>query len=98
MCKFKGRHESVQYMPAKPIKYGFKVFGLADAKNGYMYNYELFLGKKYQPGMSIERVVLNLLKGLEHKMHHVYMDNYYTSVKLFEELTKRGILATGTLK
>ena len=40
-------------------------------------------------------VVMNLVKGLEHKNHDVYMDNYYTSVQLF--LTK-GIGACGTIR
>ena len=28
-------------------------------------------------------VVMNLVKGLEHKNYDVYMDNYHTSVQLF---------------
>lgn len=35
MVKFKGRHESVQYMPLKPVRFGFKIFALCEAKTGY---------------------------------------------------------------
>ena len=43
-------------------------------------------------------VVLKLLDGLEHKGHHVYMDNYYTSPALFAELRRRGFGACGTVR
>ena len=35
-------------------------------------------------------VVMNLVKGLEHKNYDVYMDNYYTSVQLFLALADKG--------
>ena len=54
MVGFKGRHESKQYMPAKPIRFGFKIFALCDASSGYLYKNKLYLGKKYMPNMNIE--------------------------------------------
>ena len=38
-------------------------------------------------------VVMNLVKGLEHKNYDVYMHNYYTSVPLFLALADKGIRA-----
>ena len=35
-------------------------------------------------------VVMNLVKGLEHKNYDVYMDNYHTSVQLFLALADKG--------
>ena len=35
-------------------------------------------------------VVMNLVKGLEHKNYDVYMDNYNTSVQLFLALADKG--------
>ena len=35
--------------------------------------------------------------GLLDEGHHVYMDNYYTSPKLFEELHFRNTFACGTV-
>ena len=43
-------------------------------------------------------VVMNLVKGLEHKNDDVYMDNYYTSVPLFLALSDKGIGACGTIR
>ena len=45
MIKFKGRSSLKQYLPKKPIKRGFKVWTLADSKNGYIYDFEIYKGK-----------------------------------------------------
>ena len=37
MIAFNGRHFLKQYVPSKPTKWGFKVWTLADATNGYVY-------------------------------------------------------------
>jgi hypothetical protein len=44
------------------------------------------------------RIVMKLLRGLEEKGHCVVMDNYFYSIPLFEELVKKGIYATGTVR
>lgn len=36
MIQFKGRSSFKQYMPMKPIKRGYKVWGLAESKTGYI--------------------------------------------------------------
>ena len=36
MIAFKGRLAFGQYMPAKPVKYGIKVWMAADASNGFV--------------------------------------------------------------
>jgi hypothetical protein len=43
-------------------------------------------------------VVMKLLRGLEEKGHCVVMDNYFCSIPLFEELVRKGIYATGTVR
>jgi hypothetical protein len=35
VCKFKGRIGFKQYLPAKPVKWGFKDYTLSDAKTGF---------------------------------------------------------------
>ena len=42
-------------------------------------------------------VVLKLIEGLEHRGHHVYMDNYYTSPTLFTSLQQLGFGPCGTV-
>ena len=41
MIGFKGRLSFHQYMPAKPTKYGIKVWMAADASNGFVVNHEV---------------------------------------------------------
>lgn len=43
-------------------------------------------------------IVIKLLEGLEERGHHVYMDNWYTSTALFDELSARGFGACGTIR
>ena len=45
MVGFKGRLAFLQYMPKKPHKWGMKAWVLADAANGYVWNWKLYTGK-----------------------------------------------------
>ncbi|EFA82042.1 transposase [Heterostelium album PN500] len=99
-------HPSIQYMPAKPTKWGFKVFKKADSK-GYLYSFMIYQGKagKDTSRTSSERglvqdVILYLLKDLpKDQKYHVYMDNYYSSIDIFSDLyEKKQYYATGTIK
>ena len=46
MCKFKGKSIMRQYMKNKPIKWGFKFWFRCGAKSGYLYEFDMYLGKK----------------------------------------------------
>ena len=37
-----------------------------------------------------------LITDLKHKYHHVYFDNFFTSVQLLEQLEEDGIYSYGT--
>ena len=41
MIPFKGQSSMKQYLPLKPVKHGFKVWDIADALNGYLYDFNL---------------------------------------------------------
>jgi hypothetical protein len=102
MVGFKGRLSFLQYLPRKPTKWGMKAFVLADSSNGYVYNWKLYTGKDKSLPLGEQSyphaVVLDLLKGLERRGHHVYVDNYYTSPALFSDLRDRGFGACGTVR
>ena len=60
-----------------------KVWALADSKLGYIYNWKLYCGKEEQGRKPLgERVVVELLSGLENKGYHIYFYNFYTSPTL----------------
>jgi hypothetical protein len=47
MIRYKGHAISFkQFMPAKPIKHGIKVFSNCCAKTGYLFAFEIFTGAK----------------------------------------------------
>ena len=44
--KYKDRLGFVQYIPAKPVKRGVKVFCLSDSKTGYLVSFKVYTGKE----------------------------------------------------
>ena len=69
---FQGRSALKQYMPAKPIKRGIKVWCRADSYNGYMCEVQVYTGRSgsAEGGLG-KRVVLELSRKLEGKKHHL---------------------------
>lgn len=97
MIRFKGRSTIKQYLPKKPIKWGYKVWSLAD-KSGYLKKFQIYTGKEGPREKLLgPRVVKDLCKGLENKNHRLYFDNYFSTVKLLAELKERGIYACSTI-
>ena len=104
MIGFKGRLAFLQYMPKKPQKWGMKAWVLADAANGYVWNWKLYTGKEENIPTSdlglAHRVVLDLLDDarLKNKGYRVFVDNFYSSPALFQDLLEEGFEACGTLR
>jgi hypothetical protein len=97
MCKFKGRHKIKQYMRAKIIKWGYKIWKLCDANTAYVLNLDIYTGKNSGKSLPYE-VVFHLMEGYLDKHHIVVMDNYFTSVPLFLDLLTRSTYACGTVR
>ena len=99
---YKGRLSFLQYMPKKPTKWGMKAWVLADSATGYVWNWKLYCGKVTSEEKArqplAEKVVLDLLTGLEGKGHHIYFDNFYTSLSLCKQLFKLGYGSCGTVR
>ena len=103
--KFKGRCSFKQYIKNKPVRWGVKIFAICCSITGYLWNAMFYLGKAPedpttpQKEMSAtQRSVIEILAPLSHKNHIVHMDNYYTSIPLFQELMGMGIRACGTIR
>ncbi|CAH1994219.1 unnamed protein product, partial [Acanthoscelides obtectus] len=84
MCPTKTKSYLKQYMPAKPHKWGFKVYVLAGV-SGYCYNFEIYSGQENTIGLNesdlgaCANIVTRLLRNPPNDMnYHVYFDNYYT--------------------
>jgi hypothetical protein len=111
VCAWKGRLRFCVYNPAMPTWFGIKLYQVCEAKSGYCIGFDIYTGStpctQYADALGISedattttRTVIGLLTrcGLLEQGHHVYMDNYYTSPELFEELRVHSTYACGTLR
>lgn len=98
---FKGRSPLKQYVKSKPHKWGYKVFMRADS-SGMMHDFIIYEGKgtAHDHGFGISGdIVIYLVKDLpEHKSHKLFFDNWFTSLRLVEELSCKGFLCVGTFR
>ena len=108
-CLFKGRVKFHCYNPMKPNRFHIKLFQVSESDSGYILGFHVYTGKDsscisnsskpLDPDCTrTTRVVLGLLEEakLLDKGHHIYMDNYYSSPQLFDELFYRETYACGT--
>jgi len=68
MIKFKGHNILKQNVKGKPVQWGFKLWCRCDYKSGYLFQFDLYTGKKIghvEHGLG-EGVVLSLTKQSKH--------------------------------
>ena len=102
MIKYKGKQiRFIQYMPAKPIKHGIKVFALCCAETGYLYGCWIYCGKDNDSCTNVE--IIERLMAMDGELLNnssgrvLYTDNYYTSESLMEMMhTKYNAFVVGT--
>jgi hypothetical protein len=63
MIKYMGREAYIQYMPAKPIKHGIKVFALCCSTSSVLLNFIIYVGKESNEDGSLLRVCDKLIAG-----------------------------------
>ena len=89
-----------QYNSAKPHKYGFKMFKLCDSSS-FMTWFMLYEGKTNHPidhaGLPTTVVRAATHSLLHDQFYRLYMDSWYTSVPVCEELLGNGIYVVGTV-
>lgn len=105
VCATKTKNSLRQYNPAKPKKWGYKIYVLSGI-SGFMYNFEIYTGlenkKRFQSETNLgasANVVMRLLRDVpRHNNYQIYFDNYYTSIPLLVELDKLGMRCVGTIR
>lgn len=99
---FRGRCSFIQYMPAKPAKYGLKMYALCDARTFYVYSFEIYCGKQKDGHFNVSNkpmdIVKRLVEPIKNSNRNLTTDNYYTSYELTMYLLKNGLTFTGTIK
>ena len=86
---YKGRVIFLQYIPKKHKRFGIKIYKLCDSL-GYTYDMSVYLGKQRQHVTAqitaTHRTVLQVVRRVEGLGHKIFMDNYFTSPALFDDL------------
>jgi len=91
IVKFKGRVIFRQYIPKKRKHFGIKIYKLCD-ESGYTYDMRVYLGKDSDSATddmsathATVRLLTNRIEGLGHK---IFMDNFFSSPRLFDDLDR----------
>lgn len=98
MIKGQSRMPARQFMKNKPVRWGLKVFALAESSTGYILNAELYEGKNGGEAQTPGKVVQKLVQPYRGRGHIIFTDNFYTSVDLYSKLYLDGCMAVGTLR
>lgn len=99
MIKFNGRLQWKQYMPKKTVKWGIKIWCLCDSMTGYCLAFNIYIGKNNVDGRGLaHRVVMNLMRDYLGKFHHVYADNFFSSIPLVTDLLANNTYYSGTIR
>lgn len=107
MIPYYGGHPCKQFIRGKPIRWGYK-FWVGATRLGYVIWFQPYQG---QQG-NIENTYKNLGLGASVVLQnadelrkidaeapfHLFFDNFFTSIPLIDELRKRGLKATGTVR
>ena len=94
LLAYKGRLSIKVYNPKKPKKYGVKFFFVTESNTGYVLDFSIYSGVF----STLRDTVFQLVDRFRGKGYHLFMDNYYNSVALAQELYDAGIHCSGTLR
>ena len=96
---WKGRLGFKQYIPNKRARFGIKIFSVCEV-SVYLWNSFVYVGKNANETLEEQAfvkelgksgaVVPKLMSDLYGNGYHLYVDNWYTSERLFKHLSENG--------
>ncbi|XP_062571144.1 piggyBac transposable element-derived protein 4-like [Saccostrea cucullata] len=92
-----------QFIRDKPIRFGLKLWVLADSITGYTYAFFVYLGKKRTElknktkGLAYN-VVMELSRTLFNQGYRIYTDSFYTTQHLATDLLQKKTYLVGAVK
>ena len=101
IVKFQGRVIFRQYIPKKRKRFGIKIYKLCD-ESGYTYDMKVYLGKDSRSATddmtATHATVRHLTSRVEGLGHKLFMDNFFSSPRLFDDLLRHKIHSCGTVR
>jgi len=101
IVSFKGRVIFKQYIPKKHKSISIKIFKVCDS-TGYTYDIKVYPGKDRQRTAqqvaATHVTVTELTRKIKGHGHKLYMDNFFSTPELFDDLTKKQIYCCGTVR
>ena len=88
IVKFQGRVIFRQYIPKKRKCFGIKIYKLSD-ESGYTYDMRVYSATDDMTAVHVTvRHLTSRVEGLGHK---IFMDNFFLSPRLFDDMDRRKI-------
>ena len=101
---FKGRLSFKQYISSKRARFGIKLYQLCTF-NGILVDFLVYHGniapvltRMADDSLVTERIPVTLMQSHLNKGHHIFMDNFYTSLPVAEYFLQHGTHVTGTIR
>ena len=92
MCNFKARSIMKQYIKNKSVKRSFKYRYRCNSETGYVYQLELYQGRKEKRELNLGlNVVLDLCQVLKDTYCHVFSDKFFNSPTLIQKFHDNGL-------
>jgi hypothetical protein len=100
MIAFRGRSYLRQYMPAKIVKWGFKLWALCDAVSGFCLKFDVYGGERpgEAPTKKLGQSVVLELAQVVPRGTTIFADRYFSTVELIAKLKEEEIDYVGTIK
>ncbi|XP_057660717.1 piggyBac transposable element-derived protein 3-like [Diorhabda carinulata] len=104
MVPYYGRHGCKQFIRGKPIRYGYKLWTGCTSK-GYVIWVEPYQGTEIKPcykelglGPSVILQYTDIINSIQSFPYHIFCDNFFTTIPLLSEMTRRNLKITGTIR